>query len=352
MILLSLIVPIYKVELYLRQCVESLLLQDLPRDQYEIILVDDGSPDGCHKICDDYAAVYPGFIRVVHRKNGGLSAARNSGLEVVQGKYVQFVDSDDYIEPNVLGALIEQCEREQLDVLKFDYRNVRLVTSSETAEHISTVRERYATPISRVYEVFEPNKSAHYVDRRTEISDGGRYLADRMGYGCYATQFVLRRSLVCNGNRLTLPFKEGVYYEDTEWTPRMLLAARRVNATTRMVYNYLNREGSITTATSPEKRRKVLNDKMLLVDSLQQTAKQAPNNRWFRSEIAGIALSLLSIIAFEFWDEHKTLLRQLQTKHIYPLKSHFAIHNPHKLRLVNLSPLLYCYLLRLKHKRL
>ena len=345
MILLSLIVPIYKVELYLRQCVESLLLQDLPRDQYEIILVDDGSPDGCPKICDDYAALYPDFIRVVHRKNGGLSAARNSGLEAAQGKYVQFVDSDDYIEPNVLGALIEQCEREQLDVLKFDYRNVRLVTSSETAEHISTVGKRYATPISRVYEVFEPNKSAHYVDSGRDVTDGATYLNERFGYACYAWHFTLRREMAG-------AFMYGIYFEDTEWTPRMLLQSKRVNATTRMVYNYLNREGSITTATSPEKRRKVLNDKMLLIDSLQQTAKQAPNNRWFRSEIAGITLSLLSIIAFEFWDEHETLLRQLQAKHIYPLKSHFAIHNPNKLRLVNLSPLLYCYLLRLKHKRL
>ena len=345
MILLSLIVPIYKVELYLRQCVESLLLQDLLRDRYEIILVDDGSPDGCPRICDDYAAVYPGFIRVIHRENGGLSAARNSGLEAARGKYVQFVDSDDYIEPNVLGTLIEQCEREELDILKFDYRNVRLVTSSETAEHLSTIRARYATPVSRVYEVYEPNKTTHFVDPRRDVTDGATYLNDRFGYACYACHFIIKRDLMET-------FKPGIYFEDTEWAPRVLLKAERVNTTPLLVYNYLNREGSITTAKSLDKRRKVLNDKLLLIDSLQQTAMQAPGNRWFQSEIAGVTLSILSIIVFEFWDDRKQLLAELRHKNVYPLQSHFAVHNTNKLRLINLSPLLYCYLLRLKNKHL
>ena len=102
---LSIVVPIYKVEPYLRKCVDSLLNQDLPTEDYEIILVDDGSPDCCGEICDEYASKY-GNIRVIHRENGGLSAARNSGIEIAQGKYIQFVDSDDYLEPNVLKTLV------------------------------------------------------------------------------------------------------------------------------------------------------------------------------------------------------------------------------------------------------
>ena len=87
MIKLSIIVPIYNVAPYLRMCVASLLDQDIPSSVYEIILVDDGGHDKCPQICDDYAATREN-IRVVHRDNGGLSAARNSGIEVAQGEYV------------------------------------------------------------------------------------------------------------------------------------------------------------------------------------------------------------------------------------------------------------------------
>ena len=121
MIKLSFIVPIYNVEPYLRKCVDSLLAQDY--SDYEIILVDDGSPDGCPKICDEYAAAHKN-VRVVHRPNGGLSAARNSGIEVAKGEYICFVDSDDYWEPNVIGRLMEQIERDDLDVLRFKDQNV------------------------------------------------------------------------------------------------------------------------------------------------------------------------------------------------------------------------------------
>ena len=94
MIKLSIIVPIYGVEQYLRKCVDSLLNQDILSTEYEIILVEDGGHDKCPQICDDYAAAHDN-IRVVHRKNGGLSAARNSGIEIARGEYIMFVDYVD-----------------------------------------------------------------------------------------------------------------------------------------------------------------------------------------------------------------------------------------------------------------
>lgn len=101
--LLSFVLPIYKVEAYLPQCVDSILAQMTP--ECEIILVDDGSPDGCGAICDAYAAKYDD-IHVIHKENGGLSSARNAGLERAEGKYVLFVDSDDYIEPGSVEKLL------------------------------------------------------------------------------------------------------------------------------------------------------------------------------------------------------------------------------------------------------
>lgn len=95
--LLSIIVPIYKVEEFLEECVESILKQEFK--DYELILVDDGSPDNCGKICDNYAEL-DNRIKVIHKKNGGLSSARNAGKEVAKGKYLSFIDSDDFISDN------------------------------------------------------------------------------------------------------------------------------------------------------------------------------------------------------------------------------------------------------------
>lgn len=99
---ISVIVPVYKVEPWLDACVESLLAQTFT--DFELILVDDGSPDGCPALCDAWAAK-DGRVRVIHRENGGLSAARNSGIAAAKGGYLAFVDSDDIVAPDYLGAM-------------------------------------------------------------------------------------------------------------------------------------------------------------------------------------------------------------------------------------------------------
>lgn len=100
--LISIVVPIYKVEKYLEQCIRSIINQTY--QNIEIILVDDGSPDNCGKMCDDYATK-DGRIKVIHKQNGGLSDARNHGIEAATGKYITFVDSDDYIDEKYIEEL-------------------------------------------------------------------------------------------------------------------------------------------------------------------------------------------------------------------------------------------------------
>lgn len=102
---LSIIIPIYNVEKYLRVCLDSCLKQDVPKSSYEIITVNDGSPDSCDKIIEEYYTKFPN-IRVITQKNSGLSVARNNGLNIARGEYVWFVDSDDYITTNCLGHKI------------------------------------------------------------------------------------------------------------------------------------------------------------------------------------------------------------------------------------------------------
>ena len=101
---ISVIVPIYKVEPYLRKCLDSICTQTY--ENLEIILVDDGSPDGCGAICDEYAA-RDGRVKVIHKPNGGLSDARNAGLEIMTGTYVTFVDSDDWLTEDAVSSLYD-----------------------------------------------------------------------------------------------------------------------------------------------------------------------------------------------------------------------------------------------------
>ena len=120
---LAVIVPIYKIKYeYLRQCIDTLLKQD--SDEYKIILVDDGSPDDCGKICDEYEKKYNN-VSVIHQKNQGVSSARNTGLEKTEAKWIYFVDPDDWVEENVFGKLINKLKNDykNSDIVIFDYIN-------------------------------------------------------------------------------------------------------------------------------------------------------------------------------------------------------------------------------------
>lgn len=116
--LVSIIVPVYKVEKYLRNCLDSILAQSYPH--WEAILVDDGSPDSCPLIIDEYAT-RDARMRAVHRKNGGLSAARNSGLRTVRGEFITFLDSDDFLHKDYLKILVETAISQNADIVQCDF---------------------------------------------------------------------------------------------------------------------------------------------------------------------------------------------------------------------------------------
>ena len=116
--LLSVAVPVYKVEEYLPECVDSILAQSYPN--LEIILVDDGSPDGCGRICDEYAAGDQ-RVRVIHKENGGLSSARNAGIREAKGEYIAFVDDDDHIDPDMYEIMIGKAVNAGADMVSAGY---------------------------------------------------------------------------------------------------------------------------------------------------------------------------------------------------------------------------------------
>lgn len=333
---LSIIVPIYNVASYFRKCVDSLLAQDIT--DYEIILVDDGSTDDSGAIADEIVREVMGDesncqspiannppLRVIHQENAGLSAARNAGIAKAQGEYIWFVDSDDYVEPNVLGELMEQIERDNLDVLRFRYQNVK-----ESGE------------------AFAPYKDmTNYNDYSATPTDGLTFLNERMGNQCYAVQFIIRREIV-----LKELFTHGIYFEDTDWTPRMLLRTKRVASSELMVYNYLWREGSITLSQEDiHKQRKQLHDKIDMLRKLNDWGNQVADRRWFDGMISGLMVNIVGIIASTFYTERRKCLQQIKAMHLLPLSTyHIAPRAQRKVRLINLSIDLAIWILYLKDK--
>ncbi|QSB27960.1 glycosyltransferase family 2 protein [Flavobacterium sp. CLA17] len=119
--LISIVIPVYKVEKYLRRCIESVLSQTYKF--YELILVDDGSPDNCPAICDEYAGIYENII-VIHKENQGVSAARNSGIEAAKGKYITFIDSDDFVDESFLEILKTTLDVHNVSISMCSYKRV------------------------------------------------------------------------------------------------------------------------------------------------------------------------------------------------------------------------------------
>ena len=179
--IVSIIVPVYNVEQYIYECVDSLLGQTY-RD-LEIILVDDASPDHCPAICDEYA-LKDTRIRVIHKPNGGLSDARNAGIEVATGHYIMFVDSDDYIVPTMVEHLVSMAEQSGSAIASCGYTGdldklsaetdgqFRVATSAEALKRILVEREISTSASTKLYE--------------TRLFDGVRFPVGKI-YEDYAT---------------------------------------------------------------------------------------------------------------------------------------------------------------------
>lgn len=217
---LSIIVPVYNVEPFLRECLESLLRQG--SRSFEVVLINDGSTDGGAGICQEYARRDPRF-RFVDKQNEGLSLTRNLGLSIAEGEHVLFLDSDDYLTDGAVDRLLEYAEKNDLDAVGLGIR--------------------------RFFE--DGDQDVPFPPRLApgEVASGCGYLNAAIrggGYNTMAQSMMVRRSILLgNGIR----FEPGIYHEDILYTITMLLHAPRVGCAPGDHYLYRIRQGSMTSDT-------------------------------------------------------------------------------------------------------
>lgn len=205
----SVIIPIYRVEKYLKRCVDSVLAQEFK--DFEVILVDDGSPDGCPQICDEYAKK-DNRVKVVHKVNGGLSDARNAGIDVATGEYLMFLDGDDYFTENALEQ-VKSMAASSVDVIIF-----------------AAVKWYYLENRSVPDSIYYP-EALNNMDCEAALT----YLVKNGLYiGSACTKAVQRRFLL----EQKLYFRKGIKSEDVEWCLRLLRCLKSVQFFNEKVYVY------------------------------------------------------------------------------------------------------------------
>lgn len=217
--LFSIILPIYNVEKYIDRCMSTILNQEF--NDYEVILVDDGSTDSCPELCDRYAD-FGQKIKVLHKKNGGLSSARNAGLSIATGKYIFWLDSDDYLPMDTLKQLGEILYKNDVDILKFNYmrqpNNITIKSILKPGNYNRKQIEEIVIPLAL-------EKTSDF------IMSAWAHI--------YKREFIKR-------NNLNFISERQIGSEDYLFNLHAFLAANSLLAIENVLYNYDYREGSLS----------------------------------------------------------------------------------------------------------
>lgn len=306
---LSIIVPVYNVEKWLSRCANSLIEQDIDQSEYEIIFVNDGSTDGSFEIAKKYSESYDNII-LINQENRGLSGARNTGISAANGKYIWFVDSDDWIESNIAGLLLKEAEDHDLDVLCFG-----LNIAFESGECDSfEIRDASGRKVL---------KGSDFV-----LKVG---MPPAAWCALYRTEYIKNKSLY---------FMEGVLHEDQEFTPRAYVLAEKIKYIPIKAYNYFQRAGSIMKSDRSSNRAY---DLLRISDSLyifllanQNLDDQAKD--WILDSIAFIYSQSLA-----YSTKAKIPIEIYKKKPYYPLtlSSRVKGFDKFKYQIINISIFLY-----------
>ena len=290
--LISVIVPIYKVERYLRKCVESILGQTYSK--LELILVDDGSPDGCGRICDEFAEA-DSRVKVIHKKNGGLSDARNAGIAIAAGDYFSFIDSDDWIERDAYEAMLAVAEKYDAQLVCAGRYDEEEATGTATVG-LCPEKEEFVPAKELVRRIF-----------RWDHLDSAAW--DKL----YARELFEE-----------IRYPVGRVVEDVPTTYRLVLLAGGGAMLPKPVYHYLHRENSITSASVSEKSFHAVENAALVHEDIAKTIPELEKDARYLLTIAQKYIAQTLDLEEEatrkrFARRHKELRRELRRNLIFAL---------------------------------
>lgn len=327
--MISIVIPIYNVEPYLRRCLDSVLAQtywDL-----EIILVDDGSPDGCGAICDEYAAK-DGRVKVIHQQNKGLSGARNAGLSMATGEYIAFLDSDDYVDPTMYEKLLKVLEENRADIAECGYRWVKP----------DVTYDRENTGKVDVYTNLEALEKL--------------YFGDQMFGGLSIVVWnKLYRAELLNG----LQFAQGLINEDVDFTPRAMYKAGKIVKLNENLHNFFFSPNSISRSGFSLKRLDAIEVRRRVMEFFKEKGLMR-----YHDAVQSVYFSVLYDCYYhchrlrrqnEYRQAAKDLLEQLRGEYEQILSNPYHQGSLLRHRIFHVSPLLWCWCMgivrwRRKHK--
>lgn len=270
--LISIIIPVYKVEQYLEKCVDSVINQNYPH--LEIFLVDDGSPDKCGEICESYAKK-DSRIKVIHKKNGGLSDARNVAIDVASGEYITFVDSDDYVTDDYVATLYELIKKNDCKISASGFTRFEQDDILKVGNEV--IKEYVFSPENAIKEMFYQKK-----------------------FDTSAWAKLYHRSLFSDGLR----YPVGLLYEDLATSYKLFLKSDKVAFSTKETYFYLIRSTSIEGAPFSQKK---IDSTMEIINQLESDFNNAPQfKRPLSSRILNFSFHIL--LSMPFNNENRSLL--------------------------------------------
>lgn len=347
--LLSVVIPLYNSAKWLPKCLDSVLDQDIAEDDLEIICINDGSPDESERIAKQYQKAHPNSIVVLSQENLGPSGARNNGMRNATGKYLCFVDPDDFVESNVFGGLLGQMEGQQLDMLRFNYK---------------IVDEDYHFVKKRDFELS--------FDYSPCVISGAEFLANRLDIACNIWRYFYRRELIVNNQ---IWFFIGDYFDDTPWLPLVLIKAERLGVCDTLVYDYQERSDSLVMAKGLQAIKRKTEGSFLLIRLLQEEmngivgedvhypsmkvlnsidwypSMQKSVVQWYERMLAHTTVSLLKNVSVYDYESILATLTRVRDMNVFPLSIHgVSLKNRVMIEMFNRFPGLTCFFLHMKNR--
>ena len=265
----SVIIPAYNAARFIERSLRSLQAQTCP--DWEALCVDDGCQDGTGAILDRYA-VMDDRIRVLHKPNGGVGAARNDAMAMATGQYILFLDSDDFLHPRMMEICQRLAERDGSDLVAFDYDHA--YRNRTILRHALHLPERMDFPRFRTFKDYETAVTDDIFDWATEYSRHDRKLATRH---CQPWRRVYRRELVEG-----IGWMSGVMYEDFPWWSEVMLRVRRATLTDLPLYFYYPNRGSYIFSSREEFKVKSLQEVIGAAEKAYENVDPGIRERWER----------------------------------------------------------------------